>query len=143
MTRTRRTLPRHVRWLVYARDGAACALCGARGELHLDHVVPWSQGGDDTTANLRPLCARCNLTRGTSTTADDHTTRPPVGASCADCDPDRPVEGWGYCYQCRQYGDVSRIDRCPDVSRCNCTDIRKYARRSLRRQRRTRRHSRL
>ena len=33
------------------------------GPLHLDHIVPWSAGGPDTSENLRLLCEPHNLDR--------------------------------------------------------------------------------
>ena len=64
--------PRNVNWrlraLVLMRDGARCQLCevearhGAR--LHVDHIVPWSKGGETTLGNLRVLCLICNIGKG-------------------------------------------------------------------------------
>jgi len=61
--------PRSINWrlraLVLMRDGARCQLCGAEARhgslLHVDHVVPWSKGGETTLANLRVLCHVCNI----------------------------------------------------------------------------------
>jgi 5-methylcytosine-specific restriction endonuclease McrA len=33
-------------------------------ELHVDHVTPWSKGGETTLANLQTLCNKCNLGKG-------------------------------------------------------------------------------
>jgi len=42
--------------------GGKCWMC--RGEFeHLDHVKPLSRGGITALANLRPACARCNLSK--------------------------------------------------------------------------------
>ncbi len=30
-------------------------------ELHVDHTVPWSKGGETVLGNLRTLCSDCNL----------------------------------------------------------------------------------
>ena len=35
--------------------------------LHLDHVVPLSRGGEHSITNLVPACAFCNLKKGTKT----------------------------------------------------------------------------
>lgn len=43
-------------------DGA-CAYCGGTFE-HWDHVKPLELGGPHILANLRPSCARCNLSKG-------------------------------------------------------------------------------
>lgn len=29
--------------------------------LHVDHVIPWSKGGETTLENLRVLCSVCNI----------------------------------------------------------------------------------
>ena len=47
------------------RDGARCRLCGAVPredvQLHVDHVKPWSKGGDTVLENLQILCNVCNI----------------------------------------------------------------------------------
>ena len=56
-----------LRFKILSRDRFTCQACGASPatsagvELHVDHVVPWSKGGETTTENLRTLCGRCNL----------------------------------------------------------------------------------
>jgi hypothetical protein len=56
-----------LRFLVMRRDHFSCLHCGAspakdpRVELHVDHIVPWSQGGRTVLANLQTLCIPCNL----------------------------------------------------------------------------------
>jgi 5-methylcytosine-specific restriction endonuclease McrA len=42
--------------------GSKCWMCGGPFE-HIDHVKPLSRGGPHMLANLRPSCARCNLTK--------------------------------------------------------------------------------
>lgn len=42
--------------------GNKCAYCGGPYE-HLDHVIPLARGGKHCPANLRPACARCNLSK--------------------------------------------------------------------------------
>ena len=44
----------------------------------MDHVIPLSEGGDDSSSNLRPLCGRCTMSRGGMSTPDDAATRYPV-----------------------------------------------------------------
>lgn len=56
-----------LRWKVLQRDRFTCCNCGASPamtpgvELHVDHVVPWSKGGETVMENLQTLCAACNL----------------------------------------------------------------------------------
>ncbi len=61
--------PRNINWrlraLVLLRDGARCQLCGAEARngatLQVDHVIPWSKGGETTFENLQVLCHVCNI----------------------------------------------------------------------------------
>lgn len=61
-----------LRFLVMRRDRFSCRHCGAspakdpNAELHVDHVVPWSEGGPTTLENLQTLCVRCNLGKANS-----------------------------------------------------------------------------
>lgn len=58
----RRLIPTHVKLEVWKRDGGQCVICGARDELHFDHVVPYSKGGTSVLAeNIQLLCARHNI----------------------------------------------------------------------------------
>ncbi|WP_316637600.1 homing endonuclease associated repeat-containing protein [uncultured Ruminococcus sp.] len=56
-----------LRFLVMQRDNFKCCICGASPakdpsvELHIDHIVPWSKGGETTMDNLQTLCSKCNL----------------------------------------------------------------------------------
>ena len=68
--RTRREISERQRFRILVRDGFRCGVCGAspltqRGiELHVDHVLPWSKGGETTDDNLETKCKRCNLGKG-------------------------------------------------------------------------------
>jgi hypothetical protein len=49
------------------RDGNKCKLCGkilTGDEIHFDHIVSWSKGGETTLENLQVLCAKHNLAKG-------------------------------------------------------------------------------
>lgn len=56
-----------LRWHVLQRDRFTCCACGASPafvpgvELHVDHRVPWSKGGETALENLQTLCSICNL----------------------------------------------------------------------------------
>jgi 5-methylcytosine-specific restriction endonuclease McrA len=67
-----RRTPRNINWrlraLVLMRDRARCRLCGAGpGDgvtLQVDHVKPWSKGGETVLENLQSLCNVCNIGKG-------------------------------------------------------------------------------
>jgi 5-methylcytosine-specific restriction endonuclease McrA len=57
-----RVIPKRVRQAVIERD-----LKGAKFDAtihHIDHIVPFSKGGDNSPVNLRVLPKRENLSRG-------------------------------------------------------------------------------
>ena len=68
--RTRREPSDRQPFRILVRDGFRCRSCGAspiehRGvELHVDHVLPWSKGGETVDQNLETKCRKCNLGKG-------------------------------------------------------------------------------
>jgi hypothetical protein len=61
---TRKRIPTELRAAIYERDEYACLICGSADDLTLDHIYPWSKGGEDTLENLRTLCRPCNSSKG-------------------------------------------------------------------------------
>ncbi len=65
--RTVRNPSWRLRFLVMRRDNFRCILCGATQNpdqnirLDIDHVVPWTVGGETVISNLQTLCNRCNI----------------------------------------------------------------------------------
>lgn len=65
-----RAIPWSVRYKVLIRDKCRCQICGSSPAaqpgcvLHIDHLVPVSAGGTAQIHNLRTLCHRCNLGKG-------------------------------------------------------------------------------
>ena len=65
--KTRRDINLRLRFLVMKRDNFKCCMCGASPakdpsvELHIDHIIPWSKGGETVVENLQTLCSKCNL----------------------------------------------------------------------------------
>jgi 5-methylcytosine-specific restriction endonuclease McrA len=58
----RRLIPTPIKLEVWKRDNGQCVMCGAKDELHFDHVLPYSKGGTSIKAeNVQLLCARHNL----------------------------------------------------------------------------------
>jgi 5-methylcytosine-specific restriction endonuclease McrA len=47
---------------VFRRYGYVSTFCGAY-VTDIDHIVPSAVGGDDSLADLRPACVRCNRGR--------------------------------------------------------------------------------
>jgi hypothetical protein len=63
----RRIIPTAVKVEVWARDGGKCRQCGAKDELHFDHILPFAKGGTSMTVeNVQLLCARHNLAKSDS-----------------------------------------------------------------------------
>jgi hypothetical protein len=57
-----RLIPTEVKVAVWKRDHGRCVLCSSQKNLHYDHDLPFSKGGSSiTVANVRLLCASCNL----------------------------------------------------------------------------------
>jgi hypothetical protein len=65
--KTKRDINWRMRFQVLSRDNFRCMSCGlspaiAPGTiLHVDHIKPWSKGGETVLENLQTLCATCNL----------------------------------------------------------------------------------
>jgi hypothetical protein len=66
----KRTVPLKLRLKVLQRDNFRCVLCGKSPathlgtSLHLDHIIPYSEGGPTSLENLRTLCEECNWGKG-------------------------------------------------------------------------------
>ncbi len=62
-----RLIPASVKLEVWKRDKGRCVICGSSDNLHFDHIIPYSKGGSSLVAeNIQLLCARHNLTKGSS-----------------------------------------------------------------------------
>ena len=70
--RNTRTISDKLRYQVLKRDNFKCCACGASPakdpsvELHIDHIIPWSKGGESTLKNLQTLCSKCNIGKSDS-----------------------------------------------------------------------------
>ena len=70
--RSTRVISDKLRYQVLKRDNFKCCACGASPakdpavELHIDHIIPWSKGGETTLENLQTLCSRCNIGKSDS-----------------------------------------------------------------------------
>ena len=62
-----RSISDKLRYQVLKKDNFKCCACGASPakdssvELHIDHIIPFSKGGDTTIDNLQTLCSKCNF----------------------------------------------------------------------------------
>ncbi len=67
---TKREISDRLRFRILLRDGFACKKCGrsplkSKGvELNVDHINPWSKGGETVPENLETKCEKCNLGKG-------------------------------------------------------------------------------
>lgn len=66
--KTSRDINLRLRFKVLARDNFSCCSCGSSPakdggitRLHVDHIIPWSKGGETVYDNLQTLCEKCNL----------------------------------------------------------------------------------
>jgi hypothetical protein len=70
--RTKRDISERLRFSILLRDGFRCLACGRSPlktpgvELHVDHMTPWSEGGETVPENLATKCMKCNLGKGNS-----------------------------------------------------------------------------
>ena len=68
--RTSRDPSMKLRFEILKRDNFKCCACGSSPakdpavELHIDHIIPWSRGGETTIENLQTLCSICNFGKG-------------------------------------------------------------------------------
>lgn len=57
-----------LRQIIFKRDDYTCAYCGKRGgHLTVDHIFPFSRGGDYRYENLATACFPCNRAKGART----------------------------------------------------------------------------
>ena len=65
--KTSRDINLRLRFQVLKRDNFKCCMCGRSPsstpdlELHIDHIKPYSKGGETVIENLQTLCSDCNL----------------------------------------------------------------------------------
>ena len=65
--KTSRTINLRLRFMILQRDNFTCKKCGQSPAknpniiLHVDHIIPWSKGGETVIENLETLCKECNL----------------------------------------------------------------------------------
>ncbi len=68
--KTKRDINLRTRFVIMQRDNFKCCACGASPAkdptvtLHVDHIIPWSCGGETVMNNLQTYCSKCNLGKG-------------------------------------------------------------------------------
>jgi hypothetical protein len=68
--RTKREVNYRLRFRIMRRDNFKCQCCGRSPAtdpkiiLHIDHIIPWSKGGETTFENLQTICSVCNIGKG-------------------------------------------------------------------------------
>lgn len=70
----RKKIPKKVRFEVFKRDRFTCQYCGAKAPdvvLHIDHITPVANGGDNDIMNLVTACESCNLGKGARELSND------------------------------------------------------------------------
>ncbi len=65
--KTKRAINDRLRWIIIKRDNFKCQHCGwspakdtGDRKLEVDHIIPWSKGGETILENLQTLCSKCN-----------------------------------------------------------------------------------
>lgn len=68
--KTLRNVSYKLRFKVLERDRHKCRSCGSSPasdgdvKLEIDHIIPWSKGGESVLDNLQTLCRACNIGKG-------------------------------------------------------------------------------
>lgn len=99
---------RQLRIHVLQRDHFICQLCLQRGgTLEVDHITPWSAGGEDTATNLRTLCQACNQHRSNFHYPGDPQPLPiaPCNRCATRSDATHTLRAW--CPLCRSVGTTN------------------------------------
>ena len=67
MLQPKQRIPLNLRRRIIERDGVHCVYCDedlSSAEIHMDHVIPESCGGETNYNNLQVTCRKCNLAKG-------------------------------------------------------------------------------
>lgn len=74
----RRHISKEKREAVWDKTGGFCHYCETNlyrhagpSEFHVDHVIPFIEGGSDELSNLVPACRTCNLKKGSNDSLHD------------------------------------------------------------------------
>jgi hypothetical protein len=70
----RKSISKKIRFEVFKRDSFKCQYCGTdatKSILHVDHIHPVSNGGDNSITNLITACFDCNMGKKARLLSDD------------------------------------------------------------------------
>lgn len=76
---------KRTRFEILRRDNHTCQYCGQKApdvELHVDHIIPVTLGGDDKPSNLLAACVDCN--RGKTSISPDSPIVEAIGIRSAE-----------------------------------------------------------
>lgn len=65
--KTKKNISSRLRFTIMKRDNFKCKSCGRSPAtdptviLHIDHIIPYSKGGETVSENLQTLCSICNI----------------------------------------------------------------------------------
>ena len=74
MAKTKRAVTPKIRFEVFKRDSFTCQYCGKSAPqvvLHVDHIKPIANDGDNNILNLVTSCSECNFGKGKRELKDD------------------------------------------------------------------------
>jgi len=92
--RTRRAhIPDSLKIKIWQADHGRCRNCGGRSNLHIDHVIPVSEGGATSFQNLQILCQACNLEKGARIVVDRRAAERSDGSSASFAELQSAAEG--------------------------------------------------
>lgn len=73
----RKAISKKLRFDIFKRDEFVCQYCGSHPPtviLHIDHIVPVKEGGDNSIDNLITACSSCNLGKSANLLSNIPTT---------------------------------------------------------------------
>lgn len=76
MSTTRHSISKKLRFEIFKRDAFKCQYCGQVAPdvvLHIDHIKPVADGGDNDISNLITACVDCNSGKGARLLGDNTT----------------------------------------------------------------------
>lgn len=127
----RKAISKKLRFEVFKRDYFRCQYCGATPPnviLHVDHINPVAEGGENNIDNLVTACAPCNLGKSATPLTDIPKTLSDRAAEVAERE--AQIQGYNAILQAR----ADRLeDECWRVAAAlECDDhIESYSRRRL------------